>query len=465
MKLILSFVFCFFALDIYPQATCEFYFFQNVLDTPDLDLSHLRIKMGVNVNGGFLRAGIKDTIWNKFMTIEDDSIIIPFKSRMQKKFNNNLDTNAVVMLDIETPMTPSVLGTITDTLLMDSMITYGFKRRIDIARKILPNARLGMYGIIIPYATGVIPPGQLKGLLRAKQLGMFDSLDFICPVLYPRRQSTEDANGGYAKAIRNAIVYLADSLNCGKDIVPLLSTIISNNPNNTAFKDKWLYAERAQQFVDSLQQFPPISAIAYWTLNPYDPDSNQLQWQSRRDSLESYFSDSISLLPVAEFGYSQNNNQCSFTESSLNATGWYWNFGDGSTSVLKSPPPHFYTANGTYTVMCVVTNYGYCPDTSVAIITVTSITTGMIDNYFSKNSITIYPNPSAGDVTIKYNDYMPEEVYEINIYDLMGKSIKAFTQIDKPEYVLSTTEFPKGIYFLSLKNSKSNSAIEKLTVQ
>ncbi|MEP6728896.1 MAG: PKD domain-containing protein, partial [Bacteroidota bacterium] len=39
---------------------------------------------------------------------------------------------------------------------------------------------------------------------------------------------------------------------------------------------------------------------------------------------------------------------------------WYWDFGDGSISILRYPPPHTYTASGTYTVRYAIANQLGC---------------------------------------------------------------------------------------------------------
>ncbi|XZF12804.1 PKD domain-containing protein [Chitinophagaceae bacterium MMS25-I14] len=57
------------------------------------------------------------------------------------------------------------------------------------------------------------------------------------------------------------------------------------------------------------------------------------------------------------------NEVVHFTDSSLNVSNWYWNFGDNNISSAPSPD-HQYSLPGTYTVMLKVLNNG-CPDSMI----------------------------------------------------------------------------------------------------
>jgi uncharacterized protein (TIGR02145 family) len=58
----------------------------------------------------------------------------------------------------------------------------------------------------------------------------------------------------------------------------------------------------------------------------------------------------------ARFDYSWDGF-ASFTNLSIgNPTSWSWDFGDGTSSTLKNPPPHNYTKDGSYTVTLTIFN-------------------------------------------------------------------------------------------------------------
>ena len=65
--------------------------------------------------------------------------------------------------------------------------------------------------------------------------------------------------------------------------------------------------------------------------------------------------------PLAAFTVAPSTTVCvsqpvTFTNTSVGANSYSWNFGDGTGSTLANPPPHLYTSPGTYTVLLTVSN-------------------------------------------------------------------------------------------------------------
>lgn len=63
----------------------------------------------------------------------------------------------------------------------------------------------------------------------------------------------------------------------------------------------------------------------------------------------------INNYPAAGFSLINNDPVVNFFNTSINATDYFWDFGDNTTSIL-SDPSHTYYSNGVYTVMQVVSN-------------------------------------------------------------------------------------------------------------
>lgn len=81
----------------------------------------------------------------------------------------------------------------------------------------------------------------------------------------------------------------------------------------------------------------------------------------------------IGAIPVADFSVNTNVG-CSplnvqFTDMSINAASWYWDFGDGNTNTLQSPT-HNYTNAGTYVATLTALGTTSCSNTKTISITV-----------------------------------------------------------------------------------------------
>jgi len=75
-------------------------------------------------------------------------------------------------------------------------------------------------------------------------------------------------------------------------------------------------------------------------------------------------------LPLALFGYSVSGLTTDFSDLSINATSWSWDFGDGTPNDTNQSPSHTYPDTGTYNVCLTVTN-ACGSDNKCEIITIT----------------------------------------------------------------------------------------------
>ncbi len=78
--------------------------------------------------------------------------------------------------------------------------------------------------------------------------------------------------------------------------------------------------------------------------------------------------------PTAQFTV-DNDAACdqltvAFTNTSVNGITYLWDFGDGSTSNLQDPPPHFYGTYGAYTITLTVENSQGCEDVATHVVNV-----------------------------------------------------------------------------------------------
>jgi PKD repeat protein len=157
-----------------------------------------------------------------------------------------------------------------------------------------------------------------------------------------------------------------------------------------------------------------------------------------------------------------------FTDLSENATAWFWDFGDGQTSTVRSPI-HKYNSPGTYTVSLNVSNAdGYNISTKSNLITVNSttplVTNGLVvyyDSSLSGNSLAdLSGNNNAGyatSVTSGTNQLTGADYVNLNgVNSKIDVSNNAKTNVSSPisiEFIGSINEFKQYGALVSKYNS------------
>lgn len=163
---------------------------------------------------------------------------------------------------------------------------------------------------------------------------------------------------------------------------------------------------------------------------------------------------------VANFSYSPNptqpNTPIQFQSSGLNATKWFWNFGDGDYSSDPNPI-HLYLRNGFFNVCLVMSNDGYCPDTVCQTVQAivkkfVGLPSAFTPNGDNENDILFVRG--AGIVTVRlviFNRW-GQQVFETNDISkgwdgrFRGKpqDIDVFAYVVSATYIDGTSEMKKG---------------------
>ncbi|MCK5856491.1 MAG: T9SS type A sorting domain-containing protein, partial [Bacteroidales bacterium] len=150
--------------------------------------------------------------------------------------------------------------------------------------------------------------------------------------------------------------------------------------------------------------------------------------------------------PVASFSTTQINDSIYFSNNSIYATSYDWQFGDGTIS-SQFEPVHKYTLSGNYNVTLKANKCGES-DTSSHYIQVVINTL----NNSTNNSYSVYPNPIDDQINIHLSN--SERLSNITIYSIDGKLIKSFSDVQGIDIKLKATDLPKGIYILSFDISE-----------
>ncbi len=139
----------------------------------------------------------------------------------------------------------------------------------------------------------------------------------------------------------------------------------------------------------------------------------------------------------------------SFTDQSVGATAWLWNFGDGDTSTLQNPT-HIYTYTGSFPVALSVIGTDGCQVATSQTITVGGINTNLEE--IAESKMMLFPNPTNDQMTL----VLPEGVWkgaEITIYDLSGRQvIRQSVPAGEKQIALSLAAQAKGLYLVRLQS-------------
>lgn len=122
---------------------------------------------------------------------------------------------------------------------------------------------------------------------------------------------------------------------------------------------------------------------------------------------------------LAEFSYTINGLEATFTNNSVGATSYFWSFGDGTPLVAIANPAHTYDQPGDYNVILIAKNNWNCNDTMKQMVdiwaaSVDPLTTGVEAN--------VFPNPMSKSATLRL--YARENAaVHVDLFDLNGRKL------------------------------------------
>ncbi|MFA6057120.1 MAG: PKD domain-containing protein [Taibaiella sp.] len=150
-----------------------------------------------------------------------------------------------------------------------------------------------------------------------------------------------------------------------------------------------------------------------------------------------------------------HGNPATYTFNVLNpmyATGYLWDFGDGSPEASGMMHQHTYAANGIYTVK--LTLAGDCGIDAVKYRTVDVFDAGTtgIGNVEDNNAIVLYPNPARESVIIENKADLTFKAVEV--FNILGQKIATAPAMSGSKITLNTAEFASGIYSVRIETDK-----------
>ena len=150
--------------------------------------------------------------------------------------------------------------------------------------------------------------------------------------------------------------------------------------------------------------------------------------------------------PVAQFEIAtaelKTYLDITFTDQSTGAISWFWDFGNGQTSVLTNPSVLF-TSSASYNVTLTVKSDNGCQATASKSI---SVVTGLDKEQYGTD-LSVFPNPfrSSFFVSTSIQDPLP---ITIQLFDLLGKQVYQKNGETSHLNEIPSAELPEGMYLV-----------------
>ena len=155
--------------------------------------------------------------------------------------------------------------------------------------------------------------------------------------------------------------------------------------------------------------------------------------------------------PVAKFDVQVYGRTYHFSDSSISAQQWLWDFGDGMFSHQQNPT-YTYSGNGPVNVMLVALNPPCKADTFYRSFNVSSI----VSNNAIKG-LSVYPNPAQDELFIQASAEWSTQT--VRIFDMTSRQVFEQVLHSQEAIKLPVAQWPKGVYML-----QTNFSTQKLII-
>jgi PKD repeat protein len=161
--------------------------------------------------------------------------------------------------------------------------------------------------------------------------------------------------------------------------------------------------------------------------------------------------------PTAEYDYTPDGvtGLVNFSNLSVDADSYSWDFGDGGSSTLENPA-HVYAASNSYNV-CLIANNKYDSDNTCKTI---SINVAVVD-YALDKALTVYPTPASSNVTVEVNGNFGTLFAEM--YNALGEKMISTTSFNG-SVNFDLSEVAAGNYIVKVFNQDGAFTSRQITV-
>ncbi len=200
--------------------------------------------------------------------------------------------------------------------------------------------------------------------------------------------------------------------------------------------------------------------VTYAEAGTYDVSLTAYNAQGQNTAVQTGYV-TVGDVPVASFTYAvEPGGMVTFTNGSVDADSFVWDFGDGETSDEKSPT-HSYTQGGEYTVtLTAVNGCGF----STLSATVTIVVSGTADRRDGL-SMAVYPNPAGSRCQVVVQGDRAEPV-EVRVTDLLGRTMYRGSGrlAGTLTFAVPVEDLASGSYLVEVRAGGTRRLVERLVV-
>jgi len=144
------------------------------------------------------------------------------------------------------------------------------------------------------------------------------------------------------------------------------------------------------------------------------------------------------------------------TNSSTNGNGYFWNFGDGSSS-SDDNPWHQYVQEGDYIITLIGVNNACPNDTTTQLVHVYNDLSVANEDLLN---ISLYPNPSTGVVTISSQN---SDLNMVKVYDAFGRLVLE-QKLTATENTVDLSKYANGTYMFKMNTKVGKQLIRTVVI-
>lgn len=156
--------------------------------------------------------------------------------------------------------------------------------------------------------------------------------------------------------------------------------------------------------------------------------------------------------PISNYNFSVKGNEISFTNTSINAESYVWDFGDGDSSTLPNPS-HTYQVNGVYRTKLISST---CALSDSMVQSININVSGLSEEKNNLN-FTIYPNPANDQIMLKCNNQL---IKSFTLFNYQGIKLKE-NEVNSFDLQIFISDLPVGLYFIKIVANDNSIGIKK----